>query len=114
MDTTRRAQLIRQGAVAKSAFTRMQTFIESGDRKLNDIQVMFVDLQGIFDTYDTAQNELELSDDTDHFGNGELFENEYYEVRAKFNELLHFVMDPPSRHSSPRSSLSGHSNHTPR
>ena len=27
----------------------------------------FDDLQGIFNRYDTAQNELELSDDTDHF-----------------------------------------------
>ena len=32
---------------------------------------MFYDLQGIFDRYDTAQNELELSDDTDHFGDRE-------------------------------------------
>jgi len=44
MDTTRRTQLIRQRAVAKSAFKRMQTFIESGDRKVNKIQVMFHDL----------------------------------------------------------------------
>jgi len=38
----------------------MQTFIESGDRKVNEIQVMFDDLQSIFNRYDTAQNELEL------------------------------------------------------
>jgi len=57
---------------------------------------------------------LELSDDTDHTGDRELFENQYYQVEAKFSELLHPVMDPPSRRSSTRSSLSGHSNHTPR
>jgi len=39
----------------------MQTFLESGDRKVNEIQVRFDDLQDNFD--DTAQNELELSDD---------------------------------------------------
>jgi len=84
MDTTRRAQLIRQRAVAKSSITRMQNFIESGDRKLNDIQVRFDDLQGIFDRYDTAQNELELSDDTDPFGDREIFEKPYYEFKANF------------------------------
>ena len=114
MDIIQRTQLIRQRVVAKSALTRMQTFIESGNRKVNEIQVRFDDLQGIFDGYDTAQNELDLFDDTDHFGDRELFENQYYEVKAKFNELLHPVMDPPSRRSSPSSSLSGHSNHTPR
>ena len=71
-------------------------------------------LPDIFNRYDIAQSELELSDDTDHTGDRELFENQYYQVEAKFNELLHPVMDPPSRRSSPRSSLSGHSNHTPR
>jgi len=75
MDSTRSKQFIRQRAVAKSALTRMQTFIETGDRKVNEIQVRFDDLQGIFDRYDTAQNELELSDDTDYFGDRELFEN---------------------------------------
>jgi len=65
----------------------MQTFIETGDRKVNEIQVRFDDLQGIFDRYDTAKNELELSDDTDHFGDRELFENQYYEVKAKFSEF---------------------------
>jgi len=71
MYATRRTQIIRQRAVAKSALTRMQTFIESGDRKINEIQVRFDDLQGIFDRCNTAQNELELSDDTDHFGDRE-------------------------------------------
>jgi len=42
----------------------MQTFIQSGDCKVNEIQVRFDDLQGIFDRYYTTQNKLELSDDT--------------------------------------------------
>jgi len=49
MDAIRRQQLIRQRSVAKSALKRMQTFTESGDRKVNEIQVRFDDLQGIFD-----------------------------------------------------------------
>jgi len=65
----------------------MQKFIESGDRKVNEILVRFHDLQGIFDRQDTAQNELELSDDTDHFGDREPFENEYYEFKAQFSEI---------------------------
>jgi hypothetical protein len=93
----------------------MQTFIELGEWKVNEIQVRSDDLQGIFNRYDTAQNELELLDDTDHFADRELFETHYYEVKAKFNELLHPVAEQPlSRRSSPRSSLSGHSNQSPR
>jgi len=51
---------------------------------------------------------------TDYFADPELFETQYYEVKAKFNELLHPVIKQPlSRRSSPRSSLSGHSNQSP-
>jgi len=66
MDTTRRTQRIRQSAVAKSALTRTQTFIDTGDRKLNDIQVRFDELQNIYNKFETAQSELEFSDDTDY------------------------------------------------
>ena len=37
----------------------------------------FKDVQGIFDGYDIAQNELELSDDTEHFGGQDQFEIQY-------------------------------------
>jgi len=115
MDAARRQQLIRQRAVAMASLSRMQTFIEVGEWKVNEIQVSFDDLQGIFNRYDTAQNELQLLDDRDHFADRELFETQYYEVKAKFNELLHPMIEQPlSRHSSPRSSLSGHSNQSPR
>ena len=44
-----------------------------------------------------------------------VIENQYYQVEAKFNGFLHPVFDPPlSRHSSPCSNLSGHSNNSPR
>jgi hypothetical protein len=78
MDKMRRQQLVRQSAVAKSALTRMQTFIESGDRKVNEIQVSFDDLQVIFDRYDTAQIEIELTDDSDHSIDRQQFEDQYY------------------------------------
>ena len=79
--------------------------------QVNEIKVGFDELQGIFNKYDTAQDELELHDDTDHSDDRELFETQYYEVKAKFNEILHPVVQQPlSRRSSARSSLSGHSN----
>jgi len=112
MDATRRAQLIRLHAVAKSSITKMQTFIETGDRKLNDIQVRLDELPNLYIRFETAQSELELSDDTVYLVDRQEFEDQYFEVKAKFNEILHPVMDPPSRHSSPRSSGSGKSNHT--
>jgi len=62
MDTTRRTQLIRQRAVAKSVITRMQTYIETGDREVNDIQVRFDELpniRGLLETYPTFGREKE-------------------------------------------------------
>jgi hypothetical protein len=64
MEADRRAQLVRQRAVAKSSLTRMQTFIETGDRKLNDIQVRFDELPNIFNKFESTRSELELSGDT--------------------------------------------------
>jgi len=105
MDPTRRVQLIRLRPVAKSSITRMQTFIETGDRKLYDIQVRFDEMPNIYNKFETAQGELELSDDTDYSVHRQQFEDQYFEVETKFNEILHPVMDPPSRRISPRSSL---------
>jgi len=101
MNATRRAQLIRQSAVANSSIARMQTFIESGHCKVNEIQMMFDDLQGICGRYDTAQNELDLTNDTDHFVDRELFDNQCYEVKAKFSELLHPVNETKRFRNSP-------------
>jgi len=60
MKSTRRNQLTRQRAIDKSYLTRMQTFIETVDRKLNDIQVRFDELPNIFNNSETVQSELEL------------------------------------------------------
>jgi len=68
--------------------TRIQNFIEISDQKINEIQVRFNKLSDIFNRYDVAQCELELLDDTDHTADRELFENQYFQVEAKFNELL--------------------------
>ena len=51
----------------------MQTFTESGDIKLNEIKVRSDELPNIFNKFDTVQDELELSDDTDHSGDRESF-----------------------------------------
>jgi len=66
MDPSKDSQLVRQRGVAKSILTRMQTLIEAGDRKPNEIEVRFDELPSIFNKFETAQNELECSDDTDH------------------------------------------------
>jgi hypothetical protein len=97
--------------VVKASLSRMQTFIESGDRKIHEIQVRFDDLPNIFNKYDTVQSELELSDDIDHSEDRQQFELQYYEVKAKFNELLHPVDDFPELKHSSHSSESVHSDH---
>jgi len=66
----------------------MQTFIETGERKLNDIQVRLDELPNIFNKFETAQSELELSDDNDHSINMQQFEDQYYEVKAR---LINFT-----------------------
>jgi DNA repair exonuclease SbcCD ATPase subunit len=114
MDAARRQQLIKRRAVAKASLTRMQNFLESGDLKVNKITVRFDELPGIFNKYDTAQDELEVHDNADQSADRELFEKQYFEVKAKFNKLLHPVVEQPlSRRSSPRSSLSEHSIQSP-
>ena len=67
--------------------SRILNFIEAGDQKINEIQVRFNKLPDIFNRYDTAQSELEPSDDTDQTGDRELFENQYYQVEANFSEI---------------------------
>ena len=95
--------------------SRFQNFIEAGDHKINEIQIRFDELPNIFNKFETAQSELELSDDTDHSVVRQQFEDQYFEIKEKFNELLHPVVErPTSRHSSPHSSLSEHSNQSPR
>jgi hypothetical protein len=115
MDAAQRQRLIRQRAVAKAALTRIQSFIERGDRKLNDIQVRYDELPNIFCKFENAQNELELSDDADHSADRQQFEDQYFNVKARFHELLHPAVEPlQSSHSSPQGSMSTHSNQTPR
>ena len=76
MDSIRRTQLIKQRSVARGILSRIQNFIEAGDQKINDIQVRCNKLPDIFNRYDIAQSELELSDDIDHTGDRELLENQ--------------------------------------
>jgi hypothetical protein len=72
-------------------------------------------LADIFSRYNIAQCELELSDDTDHSGDRELSENQYYQVHTKFNEILRPVLDlPQPRPQSSQGSSSEHRNNSPR
>jgi hypothetical protein len=48
MEATQRQQLIRESAFAEASLTRMQTFIKTGNHKLNFIQVRFEVLPNIF------------------------------------------------------------------
>jgi hypothetical protein len=93
----------------------MQNFMEVSEQKVHELQVRFNKLPDIFNRYDTAQTELELSDDIDQTADRELFETQYYQVEARFCELLHPVMDSIQmpEEPSPHSSQSGRSNATP-
>jgi hypothetical protein len=91
----------------------MQSFVETGERKPNDMQVRFEELPNIYNKFEMAQSQLELFDDVDHSEDRQQFEDKCFAVKAKFNELLHpAVGQPLSRHSSSHSS-SRHSHVSP-
>jgi hypothetical protein len=104
MDTTIREQLIRKRGVAKGMLTRMQTFIESGITDVNQLQVRLTSLPTILNKFETVQDELETTDD-DHSEDRASFETQYFEVEAKFHELLYTIHSETDR-SSDRSSSS--------
>jgi len=113
MDALQRQQLIKQRSVARGMLSRIQNFIEAGDQKINDIQMRFNNLPDIL--IDMTQHRVNWHYQTTQVT--QVIEN-YLKIttmkQANFNELLHPVVDsPPSRRSSPRSSLSGNSNHSP-
>ena len=43
---------------------------------------------------------MELSDNTDHTGERDLFEKLLYQSDAKYSEILHYLKDPQTRHRS--------------
>ena len=101
MNALKRQQIVRQRAVAKGSLTRMQKFIETGDRKLNDMQVRFEELSNIYNKFETVQSEQELFGDVDLSADRLQFEDQYFAVKAKFNELLHIAVGPHCRGTVP-------------
>jgi hypothetical protein len=89
MDTEHRKKSVRQRAVAKSSLTRLQNFIETGERKLHDLQIRYEELSNILSKFETAQDKLETTDDGDYSLDRESFEQHHFQVKAKFIELLH-------------------------
>ena len=72
--------------------------------QVNEIKVRLDKLPSILNKFEGAQDKLECLDDADYSLDREKFENQYYQVEAKFSELLHPVIEQPlSRRSSPRS-----------
>jgi len=55
MESELRKKLVRQRAVAKSSLTRLQNFIDIGERKLHDLQVRYEELSNILSKFETAQ-----------------------------------------------------------
>jgi hypothetical protein len=107
MDEEQRKELIRQRAVAKASLTRMQNYVQKTNHNLHDLQVRFDELPNIFNEYDIAQSELEWKNDTDFSVDRQQFEEQYFDVKAKFHELLHPAVDTMLRDSSPSGSGQG-------
>ena len=90
MDAGRRQQIIRQRALTKASLTRMQTFLNSGDLKVNEINVRFYELPGIFNKYDTAQDSLELHDDTNQSDDKNYLRNNT--LRLRQNSMSFYIL----------------------
>ena len=83
MDSAQHKKLVRQRAVAKSSLTRLQNFIETGECKLHELQARYEELPNIFNKFETAQNELEITDDDDYSLDRESFEQHYFQFKAE-------------------------------
>jgi hypothetical protein len=112
MEEFQRKRLIKQRGVAKASLTRLQKYITSDERKLNQLQVRFDELPVILSKFETAQHELEVQDDTDHTSDREEFEEQYFQVKERFLELMYpRSTKDPADSASERSSSSTHSAH---
>jgi hypothetical protein len=100
MEPELRKKLIRQRAVAKTSLTRLQNFISAREFTVNELQLRYDELPTIYNKYDNAQNESEISDNDDHSMDREAFEEQYYETKAKLLELLHPIESPNLSESS--------------
>ena len=92
MDERRRKQLIRQRAAAKASLTRIQKYIESGERKFNQLQIRYDELPVIVSEFKAAQSELETLDNQDYEGDRAQFEEQYFDVKEKFVEFCTQIM----------------------
>jgi hypothetical protein len=79
-------------------------------------------MPNIFNKFEAGQGELELSDNFDHSADREYFEEQYFELKAKFMDLLYptnpITVPGNSNHASDNGSDKGscaacstHSNH---
>jgi hypothetical protein len=73
MDPERRAMLVKRRAIIKGELTRIQTYIENHKNKFHELKVRRDKLAHIWSKYETVQQELERSDDTDHSADREQF-----------------------------------------
>jgi len=73
MEPTHSAQLNKQRSAASGMLSNIHNIIGIGEK--SESLVRFNKLPDIFNNYDIAQSELEISDDTDRTGCRELFEN---------------------------------------
>jgi hypothetical protein len=120
MENLLHRRLVRQRTSAKESLTRIQNFIESGERKFNQLQIRYEELPTLKSQFEAAQIELESAlEDTDQSADRELFEEQYYFVKEKLTELMYphdvfTIADNLSAHisrsGSPQSNHSSKSN----
>ena len=90
MDEERRKQLIRQRAAAKASLTRFQKYIDSGECKLNQLQIRYDELPVIASKFEVAQSELETFDEQSHETDRAQFEEQYFDVKKKKKNLWNY------------------------
>jgi hypothetical protein len=82
----------------------MPHFINSDNPDINQTQVRFNKLPGIYAKYEASQKELEGCDETNRTDDRAEFESQYFAMEARFHEILHASLNhatsSPSEHEN--------------
>jgi hypothetical protein len=92
MEADRRKLLEQNRASCKASLTGLQTFVDSFDLSFytkSELKVRYDSFGSIWDSYVVYQEELEFDDDQqDHASDRDLFESQYFSVRARYLDLI--------------------------
>ena len=107
--------LVNKRTVIKTKLTKFRTWLDNEENHENyhPIKLRYEKIKNIIDDFEVVQTEIELTSGTTTT-EFEQFENEYFEVLARAQEIIDKVRRPPAEApSAAASNLTAHQLHTP-